>query len=135
MVCEMDREIAGYIVVGIKIPSLFERLEMRTKALFGQPVELEVRKGHIMNIAVDPQKRGRGLGATLLQHGLNYLQELDGQTAELEVRVSNFTAIRLYERFGFQIEKRIYQYYHDGEDGYMMFKTLQSTSAQSASES
>lgn len=135
MVCEMEGEIAGYIVVGIKIPSLFERLEMRTKVIFGHPIELEERKGHIMNIAVDPQKRARGLGAALLQSGLDYLQEMDGQTAELEVRVSNFNAIRLYQRFGFQIEKRIYQYYHDGEDGYMMCKVLQPTSTQPASES
>jgi ribosomal-protein-alanine N-acetyltransferase len=39
----------------------------------------------------------------------------------LEVRVSNETAVRMYEkRLGFQIKSRLRAYYRDGEDAYLM---------------
>jgi ribosomal-protein-alanine N-acetyltransferase len=39
----------------------------------------------------------------------------------LEVRVSNETAVRMYEKsLGFQIKSRLRAYYRDGEDAYLM---------------
>jgi ribosomal-protein-alanine N-acetyltransferase len=38
----------------------------------------------------------------------------------LEVRVSNESAVRMYERLGFQIKSRLRAYYRDGEDAYLM---------------
>src|ERR1700716_3764887 len=55
---------------------------------------------HLMNIAVDPPLRRRGIGTALLEA----LFERAGSEQEytLEVRPSNEPAIRLYERFGFR---------------------------------
>ncbi|RLE74023.1 MAG: ribosomal-protein-alanine acetyltransferase, partial [Thermoprotei archaeon] len=42
----------------------------------------------------------------------------------LEVRISNTAAINLYKKLGFNIEKRLKNYYPDGEDCYVMTKKL-----------
>jgi ribosomal-protein-alanine N-acetyltransferase len=118
------REIVGYIIAGLRMPSFFERLERRTRALVGLPVDLDERRGHIMNLAVDPRHRGRGIGQALLREGLDYLRVLGAETVELEVRVGNEAAIKLYEKYGFRIKERLPGYYGPGEDGLLMVKLL-----------
>ena len=78
---------------------------------------------HVMNVAVSPEYRGRGIAAALLER----LFELTGHDAArgytLEVRVSNETAIRLYERLGFQARGVRHGYYTDNrEDALIMWK-------------
>ncbi len=124
LVGEVEGQLVGYIVVGIKIPTLMERLEKRTRWMMGQPVDMEERHGHIMNIAIAPQFRCRGLAKKLLERGLSYLKSLDAECAELEVRVSNQAAIKLYESFGFEREGIIPKYYQNGEDGFFMSRLL-----------
>lgn len=78
---------------------------------------------HIMNIAVDPELQGRGLGAALLTR---LLEEVGDESARytLEVRQSNTAAIRLYERFGFRAAGMRRRYYQDnGEDAVIMWRT------------
>jgi len=122
-VYEQDGKVVGYILVGIKIPTLWQRLEKRTRALVGQRVDLEERAGHIMNLAIDPTFRRRGLGSLLLQEGLRYLEELGVDGVELEVRVNNDSAIRLYEKYGFQVKERYRHYYGNGDDAYLMVRS------------
>jgi ribosomal protein S18 acetylase RimI-like enzyme len=124
MVYERDGQILAYIIVGIKIPSLWERLERRTRALVGQRVDREERIGHIMNLAVDPGFRKRGLATLLLQQGLRYLKELGADRVELEVRIHNLPAIQLYEKYGFRIKERFPNYYGLGDDAYLMIRSL-----------
>jgi ribosomal-protein-alanine N-acetyltransferase len=38
----------------------------------------------------------------------------------LEVRTSNMSAVRMYEKLGFQIKSRLRTYYRDGEDAFLM---------------
>ncbi|MCC5854435.1 MAG: ribosomal protein S18-alanine N-acetyltransferase [Idiomarina sp.] len=62
----------------------------------------------LMNIAVAPQHRGKGLGSALLNDLLYRLSHYHHGKLQLaapvflEVRESNESAIRLYERFGFK---------------------------------
>ena len=77
-------------------------------------------EGHIMNIAVDPEYRGNGIGTALLTEVIERLINEGARYIGLEVRVSNEKAIRLYESFGFKKIKRIIAYYSDGEDAYYM---------------
>lgn len=58
-------------------------------------------QGEILNIAVVPHARGRGLGRELLEGMLEWFREHDVADVFLEVRRSNAAAIRLYERAGF----------------------------------
>jgi ribosomal-protein-alanine N-acetyltransferase len=78
---------------------------------------------HLMNIAVDPPFRRRGIGAALLAR----LLERAGADAAytLEVRPSNRAAIELYERFGFRSAGTRPRYYQDtGEDAVIMWRTV-----------
>ncbi len=83
---------------------------------------------HIMNVAVDPDRRRQGIASALL---IDLLRRIDGKGARftLEVRESNAGAIELYERFGFRAAGRRRRYYQDnGEDAVIMWRT-QSTLA------
>jgi ribosomal-protein-alanine N-acetyltransferase len=83
---------------------------------------------HLMNIAVDPARRRRGIGWAMLAKMI----ERAGEEAEytLEVRTSNAPAIALYERFGFRSAGTRPRYYRDnGEDAVIMWRTLQTTTS------
>ena len=78
---------------------------------------------HVMNIAVDPDYRGRGIARTLF-HWLFDLTADDGERGyTLEVRVSNEEAIRLYDRLGFRSRGVRRGYYTDNrEDALIMWR-------------
>jgi ribosomal-protein-alanine N-acetyltransferase len=77
---------------------------------------------HLMNIAVDPSARRRGLATALLEE--LFLRAGRDEAYTLEVRTSNEAAIRLYERFGFRSAGLRPRYYQDtGEDALIMWRT------------
>jgi ribosomal-protein-alanine N-acetyltransferase len=77
---------------------------------------------HVMNIAVAPEHRRRGI-ATALLHAL-YLRAGEGAQLTLEVRRTNHGAIDLYHREGFRIAGMRRRYYQDnGEDALIMWRT------------
>lgn len=59
-------------------------------------------EGYILNVAVLPEYRGSGIGRKLVQTVLEYAEENSLVFVTLEVRVSNETAINLYEKAGFE---------------------------------
>jgi [ribosomal protein S18]-alanine N-acetyltransferase len=85
---------------------------------------------HLMNIAVDPALRRRGIATALLEKMLERAGPDEAYT--LEVRPSNTVAIALYERFGFRASGTRRRYYQDtGEDAVIMWRTAQTASAPS----
>ena len=89
---------------------------------------------HVMNIATDPNHRGRGIATMLLERLFELTADDARRGYTLEVRVSNSTAIALYERFGFRSAGTRRRYYHDtGEDAVIMWRTAETTSTPSAS--
>jgi [ribosomal protein S18]-alanine N-acetyltransferase len=83
---------------------------------------------HIMNVAVDPDRRREGIATAMLADLLRRI-DVSGARFTLEVRESNTGAIALYERFGFAPAGRRRRYYQDnGEDAVVMWRT-QSTLA------
>jgi [ribosomal protein S18]-alanine N-acetyltransferase len=87
---------------------------------------------HLMNIAVDPPGRRRGIATALLEEMIARA----GQDASytLEVRPSNSSAIALYERFGFRSAGTRRRYYQDtGEDALIMWRTAETASTPTAS--
>ena len=78
---------------------------------------------HVMNVAVEPALRRRGIASALLA-GLYARAGDDGAQFTLEVRRSNHGAIALYERDGFRIAGLRRRYYQDnGEDALIMWRT------------
>lgn len=65
----------------------------------------------ILNLAVRPESRRRGVGAHLLQAALDWGRSLPTEKAMLEVRASNLAALKFYERFGFRASGRRPRYY------------------------
>jgi len=85
-----------------------------------------------MNVAVDDSHRREGLGSALIER-LFELADDEGEQYTLEVRTSNTSAIRLYERFGFKPAGRRRGYYHDNrEDAVIMWRTAPTRSGRAA---
>ena len=70
----------------------------------------------LYSFAILKEFQGKGIGKALLEHNLNILNK---DIFELEVRVSNVNAIKLYEKFGFKKVKILNEFYDD-EDGIKM---------------
>ena len=83
------------------------------------------QEGHtiISTIGVDPAYQRRGLGERLMR-------EVEDRSArsvprlQLMVRVSNVPALHLYRKLNYAIVETWPRYYEDGEDAYVMEKTL-----------
>ncbi len=84
----------------------------------------ESNAGHITTIGVAPEHRHRGLANKLLQHAEEALRKRRVNTIMLEVRVSNIAAQNLYHKFNYTIAQRLLKYYNNGEDGFLMVKSL-----------
>ena len=79
---------------------------------------------HLMNVAVDPVRRRAGVGSALLDAMIERAGADEQYT--LEVRESNASAIRLYERLHFRTAGRRPRYYRDnGEDALIMWRTAE----------
>ena len=81
--------------------------------------------GHITSVAVAPEHRRRGLAVKLLQHAEEALRKRNIGIMMLEVRVSNIAAQNLYRRHGYLTVQRLPKYYNNGEDGFLMVKSLE----------
>ena len=79
---------------------------------------------HITTIGVAPEHRRRGIAARMLEHVERLLKRKGLSTVVLEVRVGNTAAQDLYKRSGYSVVQRISSYYHNGEDGFLMMKSL-----------
>lgn len=100
-IAEMDGSIAGYAC----LMSLFEEAQ-------------------ILDIAVDPLRRGQGIARMLLDHAISVALEKGAEVLSLEVRASNSAAISLYERCGFVRTGLRQKYYEDRDDAVLMEKRL-----------
>ena len=78
---------------------------------------------HLMNVAVNPERRREGVAHALLER-LFVEADKPGEQYTLEVRPSNGAAIALYEAFGFKRAGLRKGYYHDNkEDALIMWRT------------
>jgi ribosomal-protein-alanine N-acetyltransferase len=96
-VAVVDDSIVGYVC----LMSLFEEAQ-------------------ILDIAVDPSQRGKGIARLLLSHAISVAREKDAEVLALEVRSSNIAAISLYERCGFVRSGLRYKYYEGRDDAVLM---------------
>lgn len=90
-------------------------------------INVIIDEAHLLNITVKPESQGRGLGLRLLEKLMERAAELKAGECFLEVRSSNQTAYRLYERYGFNEIGRRRDYYPapgGREDALVMACTL-----------
>lgn len=79
-------------------------------------------EGHVLDLAVTPSARGRGIGGVLLAALLDGLRERGATAHTLEVRPTNLAALALYRSAGFVVEGRRPRYYPDGEDALLLWR-------------
>ena len=82
---------------------------------------LMVDEAHITTFAVLPAYRRRGIGGLLLCELMDLAADLGATVVTLEVRLSNASARRLYQQFGFRpVGVRPRYYSDDAEDALIM---------------
>ena len=104
LVAKIDNEIVGF--AGI-IPILDE--------------------ADISNIVVHKNFRNQKIGSSLLESLINLAISLNLRELNLEVRESNFPAIKLYEKYGFEICGFRKKYYNNIENAVLMKKILKNS--------
>jgi ribosomal-protein-alanine N-acetyltransferase len=87
---------------------------------------------HLINLAVRPECRRRGLGRALLDCALEEFSRRGGGTIGLEVRVSNRAARTMYETAGFRtVAVRRGYYRKENEDALLMVLAVPGAAAAS----
>jgi ribosomal-protein-alanine N-acetyltransferase len=82
-------------------------------------------ESHLLNIAVRPDARQRGIGRSLLRECIRRSARAGGRRIVLEVRAGNHPAIRLYRRNGFRPAGIRKGYYTDtGEDAIVFTRDI-----------
>lgn len=102
-VAEDAKGICGYIICGVEDTG-------------------EERYGHICSLAVDPENRKHGIGAALVRRAENAAMIQKATAMQLEVRVSNSSAISFYTRLGYEPVFQICGYYSNTEDAIVMMR-------------
>jgi ribosomal protein S18 acetylase RimI-like enzyme len=73
------------------------------------------RDGYILFLAVQPECRGEDLGKRLVARVAN-----EHRSVTCHARTTNENALQFYEHLGFEIKRRIDDYYEDGGDAYYL---------------
>ncbi len=80
---------------------------------------------HILNIAISPEFRNKGIGKRIMEKLFQVAMERGASKFTLEVRSCNINAIIFYQRFGFVTKGIRRNYYQDtGEDALIMWKEI-----------
>lgn len=79
-------------------------------------------QGELVKICVDENYARRGLAQQMLDQMIKDFKNAECFVCTLEVRKSNFKAISLYEKYGFEYVLTKKAYYSNGEDALYMMK-------------
>lgn len=130
MRCFMDgeayeRETFRFLLNNPKAIARQIRSDYDEMAAFGIGVIEENGIGHITTVGVAPEYRRRGLARLILHEIERSFCARSVSTIRLEVRINNQAAQQLYEQIGYVIIQRMGKYYSNGDDGYLMVKSLE----------
>ena len=102
LVAELDNKIVGYVGVWFVVD-----------------------EGHITNVAVHSDYRGKKIGDKLVKEMVKLCEESKLVSMTLEVRSSNTVAQNLYRKYGFKMGGIRKEYYSDNkEDAIIMWNQL-----------
>ena len=111
---EMKNDVANYLVA-----------EINNKIVGYVGIWFIAGEGHITNVAVHSDYRGKKIGDELIKHLVKKCIENDIFAMTLEVRVSNIVAQNLYKKYGFKLSGIRKEYYSDNkEDAMIMWSQL-----------
>lgn len=84
------------------------------------PPPLQVQTGYLGMLAVSQSYRRRGIGKSLVRQVLQRMKNRGCTSVTLETEVSNWTAQKLYQNFGFVREELLVRYYLNNGDAYRL---------------
>ncbi|MBO7159353.1 MAG: GNAT family N-acetyltransferase, partial [Methanobrevibacter sp.] len=71
-------------------------------------------------LAVDRKFRRQHIATRLLMMAITIFKNIDIHRISLEVKSHNEAAVSFYQKFGFEIDRKVPNYYEDGSDAYVM---------------
>jgi ribosomal protein S18 acetylase RimI-like enzyme len=80
--------------------------------------------GHVIALGVAPEQRRLGYARWLMECVEDGFRVNGVGTLRLEVRTTNIGAQRLYIKLGYVIVERMQNYYSNGDDGFLMVKSI-----------
>lgn len=102
LVAKIDNEVVGYVGIWFVMD-----------------------EGHITNVAVHSDYRGKKIGDKLIQELVNMCKCNNIVSMTLEVRISNVIAQNLYKKYGFKLAGIRKEYYSDNkEDAMIMWSDI-----------
>ena len=111
---ELKNDLARYLVA-----------EIDDKIVGYVGVWFVVDEGHITNVAVHSDYRGKKIGDRLVKEMVELCKENNLVAMTLEVRTSNTVAQNLYRKYGFKMGGIRKEYYSDNkEDAIIMWNQL-----------
>jgi [ribosomal protein S18]-alanine N-acetyltransferase len=121
-------DLTGFITrrKAITLVAEYPRGSEFTGAIAGFAVAQPIRNiGRILTLDILPEARRFGLGTRLMQECENRLRAGGCQKIYLETAVNNEPALRLYEKLGYGIQRKLPLYYPPhGLDAYLLGKDL-----------
>ena len=87
-------------------------------------VKTSINSARILMLSVSKPYRRQKIGSTLLKQFIEQITKEYVKNITLEVRTKNHEAIKFYEKHDFKITNKITKFYQNGEDAYVMEKTL-----------
>jgi ribosomal-protein-alanine N-acetyltransferase len=80
------------------------------------------KKAQIVDIATEPEQRGRGIARMLMEHATTVAREKGAEAMALQVRASNSAALNFFEKLGFEHTGTRRGFYEGKEDLELMEK-------------
>ena len=113
----------GFFTFLTRDDSMFLVVEEKEKILGYCGLLMVLDEGDVLNVAVRKDRQREGIGNFLMESLIRLSGQLGISMIHLEVRKGNETAIRLYERLGFERDGIRKGYYTDPvEDAVLMTK-------------
>ncbi len=82
------------------------------------------RRARLYSLVTHPTHRGQGIASRLIAAAERAARKRGCKQIHLEVRPTNRGAIRLYQKRGYEIERRVAKFYEDGTDALQFRKPL-----------
>lgn len=118
---EMPWTKEGYFTFLTRNDAMFLVVEEKGKILGYCGLLMVLDEGDVTNVAVKKDRQREGIGHFLVESMIRLAEEQGISVIHLEVRAGNETAIRLYERMGFERDGLRKNYYTDPvEDAILM---------------
>ena len=89
-------------------------------------------RGYVTTLNVAPSSRRQGVGGVLMLWLEAAAAQAGARAMRLHVACTNRGAISLYERLAYRVERRVANFYGEGDDAWLLGKALPSPNARSA---